>query len=685
MSENSLENEPPCASIDINQNFCEDINTKINHSMSGCESDENHDFKRLKINSIPILNQYSGKIIPSSPRHIDMLETQTSPMKHIEMDKNENSDLRGIQDAIKKGLQNNENESNINESLSLSPIEHLEKLTPLKNHHDHEIQDVSLGEHPNVGSHLYQKKLDEFIELIKNHGKQMTLLKKEIFDLECTNINLNENIDVKNIHIAKLNEVIEQYSQKQIILEENIKEYEELNIKNEKMTDRINILKDKIKEVKNELNMSLQNSQILQEKYETQFERNEDLIRDLEQEKSKLLKFETEQKELNNELEEANSKISSLQNQLDEYVNILEENKLLVKEKSDIIVDLEHDLESKNEYITTLKKRLDAFTTSGEKTIDDMKLEIQSLNEINENLNKTLSNKTLEYDRRVDSLKCQLEEADEKIKCITNNYADSMKQIEDLTESKKKQDIQVDTLTHESEEISSELTSKIAQLTELTAEIHELKTSQIYLRDSIEEREINIREWKNKFELKEKEVNELNIELESYQFKSGNLEAEHLAELENLHEQMTQLQLTLKENLEKIGNLNETNNLLNSQLEESRSEVANLMNKLDKTSESLPEVKWHEEIENLKKQLINKDADTNHRLQLLAEDLYIQYSSKHEQKVKMLKKGYETKYQETMTKLELENRALKEETAQLQSKLEIERKEKQNLIKLLDK
>ena len=71
-------------------------------------------------------------------------------------------------------------------------------------------------------------------------------------------------------------------------------------------------------------------------------------------------------------------------------------------------------------------------------------------------------------------------------------------------------------------------------------------------------------------------------------------------------------------------------------------------------------------------------------MQLLAEDLYIQYSSKHEQKVKMLKKGYETKYQDLLDKLTLENTALHDEVEQLQKVINTEREEKQALVKSLD-
>ena len=64
--------------------------------------------------------------------------------------------------------------------------------------------------------------------------------------------------------------------------------------------------------------------------------------------------------------------------------------------------------------------------------------------------------------------------------------------------------------------------------------------------------------------------------------------------------------------------------------------------------------------------------------------MYIQYSSKHEQKVKLLKKGYENKYQNKFDQLNLENKTLSEEIEQLNKQLSSEKEEKQELLKLLE-
>lgn len=185
-------------------------------------------------------------------------------------------------------------------------------------------------------------------------------------------------------------------------------------------------------------------------------------------------------------------------------------------------------------------------------------------------------------------------------------------------------------------------------------------------------------------------------ELDNLKSKNGNIESEHLAELEKLHENMIQMESNLKLNVRTISDLTSKVADLESKCKSLENEKTILQLQVnDKSSEanynSSPNTDSNSKDPNLlakvaelEKTLADVEKETNKKLQLLAEDLYIQYSSKHEQKVKMLKKGYETKYQDLLDKLTLENTALHDEVEQLQKVINTEREEKQALVKSLD-
>ncbi|CDO95240.1 unnamed protein product [Kluyveromyces dobzhanskii CBS 2104] len=189
------------------------------------------------------------------------------------------------------------------------------------------------------------------------------------------------------------------------------------------------------------------------------------------------------------------------------------------------------------------------------------------------------------------------------------------------------------------------------------------------------------------------ELEQTKRELESLKSKNVNVESEHLAELEKLHANMLLMETNLKENVKTIVDLNSTIKELEGKLRSSELDNNNLKTRLTNaeatrntlsTTDNSETDELRAKIKELEETVANADTETNKKLQLLAEDLYIQYSSKHEQKVKMLKKGYETKYKDLLDNLTVENNALHDEVDQLQKTVETERAEKQDLIKSLE-
>ncbi|VEU21929.1 DEKNAAC102900 [Brettanomyces naardenensis] len=111
--------------------------------------------------------------------------------------------------------------------------------------------------------------------------------------------------------------------------------------------------------------------------------------------------------------------------------------------------------------------------------------------------------------------------------------------------------------------------------------------------------------------------------------------------------------------------------------------------KVEKTSEEMNKLKeknslLESELAAAKEKVSSNEKNVEEQLEKLAQDLYLQYSAKHEQKVATLKKGYEMKWMGKVKKFTKDNETLKQEIAGLKKKLEIETNEKKQLVKLWD-
>lgn len=88
-----------------------------------------------------------------------------------------------------------------------------------------------------------------------------------------------------------------------------------------------------------------------------------------------------------------------------------------------------------------------------------------------------------------------------------------------------------------------------------------------------------------------------------------------------------------------------------------------------------------QQIADLKRQIVNAQRETDEKIQEVAEELFHQYSKKHELKVNQLREKYELKVEERCLQIERKNRHIEN----LESRLETEKKEKTFLLKTLEK
>ncbi|CUS20475.1 LAQU0S01e07426g1_1 [Lachancea quebecensis] len=648
------------------------------------------------------LDKFSSRSHPiSSPAVIEMLDRNVSGPQGSLRD----SEALEIQDEISEAISsavreesgsdssNHDNQhrtSLINDLLSTkregtpdhmpdADLANLGKLTPPRDYmHNTEssiIQNLQ---------NCFRDELNKFEHYLKAKNEQADEYRRRTMDCFEKIKQLEEALDQQKIMYSSLFGEHEMLRASQSVRDDQWEtqkhEIEKLSAEKTSLEERVSRLKLRLSEVRNEMKMINQNSQILQEKFQAQIQQNERLqnqVSELEESANKLrVHAETaanSKRRAEEEIEKTRAELASLTEDKFKTQSENEDLKLSVTKFQALLAE-------RTKFTEELQANLRAFHDTKQKSTIELERRINDLTlEKNELANElqdmgVLKSKVEEGEIELQSVKNELNQTQVALQDLQKEHAD-------LDEHAQSLETKLKTSHQKLETANDQLAIKTAEVVELGHDIEELRQGKLHLEESLKLRDASISEWKAKYDEKCVENNKLSIEIESFQFKNGNLETEHLVELEQLHQQMTSLQDTLKLNSERIKGLDEENASLKDQLEVREPPQIQQGPLVD--PEQIEEL--HAKIQKLEQQLREKETEAGKRLQLLAEDLYIQYSSKHEQKVKMLKKGYESKYQDKLERLELANSGLKDELAQLNDTLKAEREEKHNLVKLLNK
>ncbi|AET40953.1 Slk19p Ecym_7101 [Eremothecium cymbalariae DBVPG len=702
----------PLDELPTNNNFrINDAKIKLTHSPIRTHTDEDYEdigdggehelqppMKRIKMSSIPKLTQPESIPLISSPQPIEMLDNMdplslTSPIKRPhnngahDQDHVDQQDVLDIQDDIKNVVDTTPlKENGVNVFEKMTPIKpspddgprnlQAELRRQDKESHEQSLTGIDRSEDAQRSFEVQRGDWDSLSGLIDEKNatiRQLTLEIRNVQDSLWEVTKTKESFEVSNcMQAEELKDIGKEYEQIQA-------QYTDVCGQKDKLEQRVDKLKARSSELKNELTMAMQNSQILQEKYHTQVTKNEELEHQISDKEDSVKSLETKLehsqaqiKQLSHQLEQARDKVAEVEQ------NLMDGKRAYDHQKSNA-QQLESQLSEKTAKIEELTHTIEQSKDAQNRSSSELESKITDLTEENLILEKEYQKLLKDYDSETKALRNQIKDIYEENKSLESKYEVDCKELVSLKTQRTEFEKQIKNLISELEEANNELVSKKAEVNELNSTITELKQSEKYLQESIGGREQSVKDWHSKLDIKEEELRRLNAEYESVMFKNGNMEAEHLAELEQLHENMAKFQSMLEKLTKENHDLKEV--IANKEKEE----LTRAESEKNEPKSSEQDEKLLTRIKDLESQLLEKDKDTNHRLQMLAEDLYIQYSSKHEQKVKMLKKSYEVKYQESMDKLQLENSALMDEVTQLQNKVETERREKQELIKMLDK
>ncbi|SCU89410.1 LAFA_0E17810g1_1 [Lachancea sp. 'fantastica'] len=560
-------------------------------------------------------------------------------------------------------------------------LPNLDSLTPLKSHVESSEDGVILALQTR-----FRQELDKYEHLLQGKHQQSEEYRKGMISYLEKIKELDERLDAQNLAFSALwsdHEVLKASQAARVAKwESRAEEFERVSSDKNKLEERVSKLKTKLSELRNEIKMLHQNSQILQEKFQVQVQDNDSLKKQLdvrfELEKKLQLRVENlqgERDQLRAEKDHQEIEVTTLKNSTAQYdlearalKKEIENFEDEIRDKDAAYRDLQNTIDTKRQSTTELEARVTNLVSQ----LNWFEKALESKNDVEKALG--------EGENKIGALEREIKVANDQI----SQYREREKELE-----QHRQDLE-EALTQSKrqlESVTDQIAIRSAELEELQHDNDELLQTKAHLEEFVKIRDAAVEEWKHKFDNKCTENNRLAVELESFQFRNGNLESEHLVELEQLHQQMTSLQESLRVSSEQITRLETKRNEVQSQL---NNDIANQArhdsahDAADAAADTAASGELRLQIEKLQQQLREKDVDTSKRLQLLAEDLYIQYSSKHEQKVKMLKKGYETKYQDKMERLNVENTSLRDELTRLNNTLKTEREDKKRLAEMLN-
>ncbi|GAV55138.1 hypothetical protein ZYGR_0AS04620 [Zygosaccharomyces rouxii] len=599
--------------------------------------------KRLKLElaSAPNLSQPDNGV-----EMIEMLDPKNSPQKEHDEDAFE------LQEAIRESKEDRDSVANTpNSNEKVNSILDLQKLTPVYNNEEIEDQNDTPRE--------------ELFQIVFKRNEDL------VTQLHHLNRSINEVIDSCDSTVGKYRKQIDSLRQDyESKLQDRVSEIASVIRESNTYKEKFNIAKRRIGETRDEIKMLNQNQSILRNKYE-------EATTELEECRRRLHELDEENSKLKSESSENGIKVSKLENLYQEVLRRTEKlestNQSLLDVRAESerrLNSLKHELDSRNEEYLRLKAQLEETLAAHEGGRDEKTRQIEDLARQRDELESRISALRKEAEQREEQLESKLQNLETELQLINQNthtHESNEAQLRQELESKI-QECQHWQKNYET--VNDDVEILRAEVKELYSDVDEHKELKHYLETSIAQLEEQVNDWRHKYEEHRKEYDKVLLELDSVHLKYNNTEGEHLTELEQLHDNLSSLQVTLKKDSELISQLTRKNETLESQLKgiQAPSDVSQL----------------HKELESWKEKLHNKEIESNRSLKLLAEDLYIQYSSKHEQKVKLLKKGYETKYQGKLDKLSLQNEGLEQEVDQLKSQLATERKEKQKLISLLE-
>ncbi|KAH3663309.1 hypothetical protein OGAPHI_005299 [Ogataea philodendri] len=428
---------------------------------------------------------------------------------------------------------------------------------------------------------------------------------------------------------------------------------------------------------------------------------------------------------LSNEVKEKNEKLSTIETALTSVSSQLESEteikKRVLNEKAQLVAELEsckqsmrasntrYNMmesrfkfhESKLEKVKTVYNQLMNTAKNLESSLEEKSSRIQELESL---INSLKEDKVLLSNEKIE-LSSSLELKQNEIEELNNEKLSLENQLKEVVTSTANSSKKTDELVKELELKSSEALELREKLNEQSLKMENLELDLSQANEKLTVYQEELKSGVDKVISLENELNGLRSEIDALKERETALIDENTSLKEVMNHRRDEIK-RLKTEKEELGRqITYTSEGNSEELEKVRNELislqsstearitemsANLESKNEKLVEAKTEVSGlKQRVSTLENQL--EEANTKIRdhstsleqqLEKLAQDLYLQYSAKHEQKVAILKKGYEMKWLNKFKKLNKENEQLRSELESFKRRLEVENNEKKQLVKL---
>ncbi|GMM38734.1 Slk19 protein [Saccharomycopsis crataegensis] len=392
---------------------------------------------------------------------------------------------------------------------------------------------------------------------------------------------------------------------------------------------------------------------------------------------------------MNNEIIVKDERIQEVETQLEE-----------LKEKHEAMDEenfgLKHQIDEINKQradVTEKLNELKAGARQEQSMKNNLELSISELKESGGEMKRVLKG----YEKEIESYKDDI-----RVRALENEQL--IKESNEATEMVRHRDRKLNELENEYEKLKSkyldaldEQKSKLAEINSINNKIGILNKTVSELTDRNNQLKIQVVKYKEELsdtkelmkytqrdydKLKDKyddlrhDSADKQQQLSRYQQRLSHSEENYIEELEKIKHQVIVLQNTINSKDVELSHMED--NKMSLSVENDR-----LNEKLAGANDELSDAR--RQLTRLRSQQLESEKKTEERLKKLSDDLYVQYSQKHTNKVQILKEGYERKYSSEFNAVKSENESLKREVEAFKQQLENERKGKSELVKLWDK
>lgn len=379
---------------------------------------------------------------------------------------------------------------------------------------------------------------------------------------------------------------------------------------------------------------------------------------------------------------------------------------------------------------STLATQLDGKVN---KLKSQLKLQLQEfeiLSQDNSKLRADLESKSNEIQSEINEKLDLQSQLTENQNVLNSNE----REISRLTDSNLENNYKIDQLLKEKEELlieSGNLKQENSELQEInhkqTNLVEELDKLETLAKDKINDLQGKVAEGKQELERARVEKNELfekslsiekslqkDLELIQEKLKSNELERDHLTskledsesrviklntKIKEIEQDRDHLQVELTNSMDQVEVLKATNkekdNIISGDTKK-MSELVEKVNELkqkaavsneanDKKEESVQELQdLRAQVSKLKEELAQGDDYLQKRIKDVSDQLYHEYSKKHDAKVLEVRKSVEKKFKNLIDHFHIENKAQRRDIESLEKKLDIVNTEKNQLLYLIE-